>query len=129
MNASYGPSGSFVSILRSKSIGHDTYTGRSSNSCSKTTPIHGPVHKYDSNYSYSRSNFSRLPQVVGKGLINFLSHKVSYASVKIDPVVDGFSPNDVKKLHICDYSIVAFVIIGFCLGFSNTSHVDSLCWN
>ena len=57
-----------------------------------------------------------------------LSHKVSYASnIIIDPVINGFSTNEVKNhLHICDYSIVNFIIIGLCLGFSNTYHVDSL---
>ena len=45
----------------------------------------------------------------------------------MDPVVNGFSPNDVSShLHICDHSIVTFGIRGRCLGFSNTSRVDSL---
>ena len=38
-----GSSGSFGSRVRSKYIGHNTYTGRRINFCSKTTPIHGPV--------------------------------------------------------------------------------------
>ena len=62
----YGSSGSFGSRVRSKSIGNKNYTGRRSNFRSKTTPIHGPVHKYYLNYSYSRSHFSRLPQAVAK---------------------------------------------------------------
>ena len=45
----------------------------------------------------------------------------------IDPVVNGFSPNEVRShLQICDHLIIAFGKRGFCLGFSNTSHVDSL---
>ena len=64
MNAAYGSSGSSGSRVRSKYIGYNTYTGRRSNFCSNPTPIHGPVHKYDLNYSYSRSHFSRLPQSV-----------------------------------------------------------------
>ena len=65
-NAAYGSSGSFVSTVRSKSIGHNTYAGRRSNFCSKPTPIHGPVHKSDLNYLYYRSHFSWLPQAVAK---------------------------------------------------------------
>ena len=33
MNAAYGSSGSFGSRVRSKYIGHNTYTGRRSNFC------------------------------------------------------------------------------------------------
>ena len=51
MISAYGSSGPFGSRVRSKYIGHKTYTGRRSNFCSKPTPIHGPVHKYDLNYS------------------------------------------------------------------------------
>ena len=64
--SAYGSSGSFESRVRSKSIGHNTYIGRRSNFRSKPTPIHGPVHKYDLNHSYSRSHFSRLTQAVAK---------------------------------------------------------------
>ena len=39
MNAGYGSSISFGSIVRSKYIVHNTYTGRRSNFRSKTTPI------------------------------------------------------------------------------------------
>ena len=47
--------------------------------------------------------------------------------MKNNPVINGFSPNDVKfHLEICDHSIVTSSIIGLCLGFSNTSDVDSL---
>ena len=60
LTAAYGSSGSFGSIIRSKYIGHTTYTGIRRNLRSKSTPIHGPVHKSDSNYSYLRSNFIRL---------------------------------------------------------------------
>ena len=45
----------------------------------------------------------------------------------IDPVLNVFMPNEVKiHFRICDNSFVTFVIIGLCLVFSNTSHVDSL---
>ena len=56
-------------------------------------PIHKTVHKYDFNYSYLRSHLSWLPQVVAKEMINCFSQKVSYASMKIDPVINGFNPN------------------------------------
>ena len=69
MTYTYGSSGSFGSRVRSKSIGNNTYTGRRNNFRSKPTPIHGLVQKYDLNYSYSRSHFSRLPQAVSKKLI------------------------------------------------------------
>ena len=56
-----------------------------------------------------------------------MSQKVSNASKRIDPVNIGFSPNDVSSnLHICDHWIVTFGIIEKIIGFSNTSHVDSL---
>ena len=46
----------------------------------------------------------------------------------VDPVINEFSPNEVTiHLHICDNSIITFSIIVLCLGFSNTSHDDSLC--
>ena len=45
----------------------------------------------------------------------------------IDPVINGFISNEVKShFHIFDHSIITFGIKGFCLGFSNTSNVDSL---
>ena len=124
--AAYGSSGSFGSRVRSTYIGHNTYSGRRSNFRSKPTPIHGPVHKYDLGYSYSISYFSRLPQAVAKRIIYCLSHTFSYASKIIDPVINLFSPHEVTiHFHICDHSIVLFGIRGLCLGFSNTSHVDS----
>ena len=87
----------------------------------------GRIHKSYFNYSYSRNHFSQLPQSVDKALINSLPRKVSYVSILIDPVINGFSPNELKfYLHIFYHSIVTFVIGGLCLGFSNTSHVDSL---
>ena len=92
--SAYCLSGSFGSIVRLKSIGNDTYTGRRSNFCSKPTPIHVLVHKYNLNCSYSRSHFSRLPQAVAKKPIYHLSQKVSYASKIIDTVIYGFSTND-----------------------------------
>ena len=56
-----------------------------------------------------------------------MPQKVSYASKITDPVINGFSPNKVtSNLHICDHPIVTFGIREFCLGVSNTSHVDSL---
>ena len=45
MNSAYGSSELFVSIVRSKYIGHTIYKGRRSNFRLKPTPIHGPVHK------------------------------------------------------------------------------------
>ena len=45
----------------------------------------------------------------------------------IDPVTNGFIPNEVKSnFYSCDHSILAFGKRGLCLGFSNTSHVDIL---
>ena len=47
--------------------------------------------------------------------------------MKIDPVIYIFIPNEVKiHFHVCDQSIVTFGQRGFCLEFSNTSHVESL---
>ena len=127
MNYAYGSSGSFGSRVRSKSIEYNTYTGRRSNSCSKPTPIHGLVHKFYLNYSYSISHFSWLPQSFYKEIINRLSQKVSYASMKVDLVMNVFSPNEVDCcLHICDLSIITYVKKEFCWGFSNTSRVNSL---
>ena len=65
MTSTYALSWSFGSRVRSKYIGHTTYTVRSSNFHLKTH-IHGLFHKSDFNDSYSRSNFSRLPQAVAK---------------------------------------------------------------
>ena len=111
MNPAYGSSVSFESIVRSKYIVHNTYIVRISHFRSKPTPIHVPVHKYGLNYSYLRSHFSWLPQVFSKELMNRLSHKLSYASIKIDSVINGFSPNEVQiHLHICDHSIITFGI-------------------
>ena len=88
---------------------------------------HGPVHKSNLNYSYSRSHFSWLPRVVSKKLIYSLSLKVSCASKIIDPVINGFSPNELTShFHIYDHSIFSFGIGWLFLVFSNTSHVDSL---
>ena len=45
----------------------------------------------------------------------------------MDPVINGFSPNEVKiHFHICDHSIVTFGIRELCLVFSNTSHIETL---
>ena len=94
INYEYSSSGSFGSIVRSKHVGHNTYTGRRSNFHSKTTPINGPVYKYYLNYSYSKSHFSRLPQVVAKKLIYNLSQKCSYSYKIFDLVINGFSQNN-----------------------------------
>ena len=51
-NDIYGSSGSFGSRVRSKYIWHKKYICRRSNFHSKTTPIHGTVHKSDLNFSY-----------------------------------------------------------------------------
>ena len=64
LNPAYSSSGSFGSRVRSKYIGHNTYTGRRSNFHSKPTPIPVPVHKSDFNYVYLKSHFSRIPQAV-----------------------------------------------------------------
>ena len=122
----YGSPGSFISRVRSKSIGHNTYTGRRSNLRSKPTPIYGPVNKPDLNYSYSISHFSRLPQAV-PNYFNCLSQKVSHTSKIIDPVINEFSTNDVSiYLHICDQSIITFGIREKFIGLSKTSYADSL---
>ena len=55
--------------------------------------MHGPVHKYDLNYLYSRSHFSRLLQAFAKTLIYYLSQKFGYASKIINPAINGFIPN------------------------------------
>ena len=45
----------------------------------------------------------------------------------IDLVITRFITNVVRShFSICDHSIINFVKRGFCFGFSNTSHVDSL---
>ena len=126
MISATGSSGPFGYRVRYKSILHNTYTGRRSNLRSKPTPIHVPVQKYDFNYSYSRSHFSRLSQAVAKK--NYpLSQKVSNVSKISDPVINGFSPNDESShLHIFDHLSVKFVIRRKFIGFSNTSHLDSL---
>ena len=94
MISAYSLSGSFGFRVRSKSIGHNTYTGIISNLRSKPTPIYGPVHKSGLNYLYSRIHFSRLPHSVARKPINSFFQKVIYASKIIDPVIDEFIPND-----------------------------------
>ena len=45
----------------------------------------------------------------------------------IHPVINGLSPNEVRiHLQIFDNPIIEFEKIGLYLGFSNTSHVESL---
>ena len=88
INDIYGSSGLFWPLVRSNYIGHHIYTGINSNLSSKPKSIHEPAHKYDLNYSYSRSCFSQLPQVSAKYIINHLHQKVSDTSTKIDPVIN-----------------------------------------
>ena len=127
MISAYGSSGFFGYIVRSKSIGHHKYTGRRSNFCSKSTPIHEPAHKSHLNYSYSISHFIILPQAVAKLLMYCLSQKVSNASKIIDPVINGFIPNDVpSNLHIFKNSNFTFRTIEKCIGSSNNYYADSL---
>ena len=45
MTNEYGSIGPFGSIVRPKSIRHNTYKSRRSNFRSETTPIHRPVQK------------------------------------------------------------------------------------
>ena len=74
-----------------------------------------------------RRHFSWLPQAVSKEIINRFSNKVIHDSMKIDPVIYGFSPNEVRiYFHIFHHSIFTFGIRGFYLGLPNTSHRDSL---
>ena len=103
----------------------NTYTGIWSNFLSKTIPIHGPIQKSDLYYSYLRYHFSWLQQAVAKNI--FLSQKFSFDFKIIDPVDNGFSPNEIIiNFHIYDQSIVTFGLRGLCLWFLNTSHVNSL---
>ena len=89
--------------------------------------MHGPVHKSDLHYLYSINHFIRLPQEVAKEIINNFPQKVSYDSMKFDPVINEFNTNEVKShMHICDNSIFTFGIRVTRLGFSKTSYVDSL---
>ena len=127
MNAEYGSSQSFGPRVRSIYIENNTYTGRRSNFYSKPTPIHGPVHKYGLEFSYSISHFSWFPQVVYKVLSVHLSHKFSYSYIMIDTIINGFIPNEIKMyLSIFDHSIITFGIRVLCLGFSKTSRAGSL---
>ena len=71
--------------------------------------MHGPVNKYELNFLYYISNFSRLPHAVAQILINRLSQKVSYYSMEIDPVMNEFSPNEVRShMQIFYHSIINF---------------------
>ena len=127
MNVAFGSSGSFGSRCWSQCIGHNIYAGRRSNFRSKISPIHGPVHKLELNFSYSRRYFKRLPQAVSKRLINSFCINLAHASMVIDTVINGFIPNEgSSSFKMCDNSIITFCKIGFCLVFSNTSHVYSL---
>ena len=66
-----------------------------------------------------RSHFSWLPQAFDEEIFNLLSKKDSFASIKIDLVINGFSANEVKShFHIYDNSIVTFGTRGVYLGFS-----------
>ena len=88
MNAWFCSSGSFGSRFRYRCIFNNTYTVIRVKFISKPTSIHGPVHKSELNFSYSIIHFSRLPQTVYKVLINFLSQKVIYYYMIIDPVIN-----------------------------------------
>ena len=56
-----------------------------------------------------------------------MPQKFNNDSKKIDPVINGFSPNDVSShLHICDHSTVTFGTREKYIELSKTSHVDSL---
>ena len=51
------------------------------------------------------------PQAVSKVLISCLSQTFSCDYMMIDPVINVFSPNEVRiHLHICDNSIITFEI-------------------
>ena len=76
-NTAFGPSKYFLSRVGSNFIGHNTYTGRRRNFCSKPIPKHEPVHKSELKFSYSRRHLSWLPQVVSKRLINCLSQTLA----------------------------------------------------
>ena len=98
MNAEYGSSGSFGSIIRSKYIGHNEYTDIRINFRSKPTSIHGLAHKYNLNFSYSIIQFSWLPQAVSNRLIHCFSWKFGYCYMIIAPVTNGFSTNELKTI-------------------------------
>ena len=125
MTSLYGSSGSFVSILRSKYIVQNTYSGRRINFHSKPTPIQRPAQ------NLTWIIHTREVTSVGyhKQFLNLkkLYQKVRYSSKIIDPVINLFIPNEVRShFHIYDHSIVKFGIRGLCLWISNTSRVNSL---
>ena len=93
MTAAYDSSGYFGSKVRSRSIVHNKYSGRTINFSSKPTSIHGPIRKSILNYSYLRSHFSQLPKAVSKKLIYRLSQKVSYDYKIIDTFINEFITN------------------------------------
>ena len=127
MTAVYGSLGSLGSIVSSKFIRNNTYTGRRRNFHSKPTPINISCHRSDLNYSYPRSKFSRLPQAVSRNEFYCLSQKFSYAYNTIDPVINGFITHEViSHLHIYTNSIVTSGIRVLYLGLSNTYNVGSL---
>ena len=60
-------------------------------------------------------------------MINRLTQKGSYASMKVDPIINVLITNEVKAhLQIFDNSIVTFGLRGLYLGVLNISHVESL---
>ena len=94
MNDAYGLSVSFWSRVRSKYIGHNIYTGRRSNLLSKPTPIYGPnmvwiIHTQEVTSVGYHNQLLKL--------IYCLSQKVRYAFKIFDPVINGFSTNEVKS--------------------------------
>ena len=68
MNCAFGSSWLSGSRVRSNCIGNNTCAGRRINLISKPTPIHGPVHKSELNFSYAIKHFSSLPHSVIKKL-------------------------------------------------------------
>ena len=96
INYKFSSPGSFGSRFRQTYIDPNTYKGKRRNFHLKLTHIHGPVNKSELIISYSRIHFSWLSLAVYKRLISRLSQKVSYYFMNIDPIVDGFGPNELS---------------------------------
>ena len=113
MNAAYGSSGSFGSIVRSKSMGYNTYTGRIRNFSSNPSIIHVPIYKSYLSFSYLKIHFTWLSKSFSIGIIIVLHQKVSYAYTTIDKFINIVSLNEIKfHLQIFDNSIINFCIRG-----------------
>ena len=109
MNNVLGSSGYVVSRDKSKCIVHNTYTDRRINPRLKPTPIHGPFNKSIIKCSYYKRHFHQLSQSVSKRLDGFLSQRLNYDYIIIDPIVTRFSPNALRShIHIFDHSIITF---------------------